>query len=48
MDVELDFNRRAGIGREANHLPRFFREEPSDPTGNVFDIDGDAPEKIWD
>ncbi|MHA1731451.1 MAG: aldehyde ferredoxin oxidoreductase C-terminal domain-containing protein [Promethearchaeota archaeon] len=48
LDAELDFNRRAGIGREANHLPRFFREEPSDPTGNMFDVDGDALEKIWD
>lgn len=37
LQRELEFNRQTGIYFE-DDLPRFFREEPLPPTGNVFDV----------
>ena len=38
LEKEVEFNTLAGIGKEQNDLPRFFREEPLPNNGHVFDI----------
>ena len=38
LEKEVEFNSFAGIDREQNDLPRFFREEPLPNNGHVFDI----------
>ncbi|HEY6008743.1 MAG TPA: aldehyde ferredoxin oxidoreductase C-terminal domain-containing protein [Geobacteraceae bacterium] len=39
--VEADFNRLAGVSREQNDLPSFFRTEPLPNNGLVFDVPAD-------
>ncbi len=38
LKVEKDFNRRAGLTREDDRLPRFYYEEPLPPHNTVFTI----------
>lgn len=45
LQYELDFNQAAGLPPTTD-LPKFFREEPLPPTGNVFDIDVDDLETV--
>jgi len=45
LEKEVEFNSRAGIGKEQNDLPRFFREEPLPNNGYVFDI---PKEELYD
>jgi aldehyde:ferredoxin oxidoreductase len=35
---EIEFNRRTGL-EEEDDLPDYFRTEPLEPTGNVFDVE---------
>ncbi len=41
LRTERDFNRRAGISEAADSLPEWVRQEPSEPSGRVFDVDPD-------
>jgi len=45
LEKEVEFNSLAGIDKEQNDLPRFFREEPLPNNGLVFDI---SPEELKD
>jgi len=38
LRAEADFNRRAGVSREQNDLPPFFRREPLPNSGQTFDV----------
>jgi aldehyde:ferredoxin oxidoreductase len=42
---EIEFNRRAGL-EEENDLPDYFRTEPLEPTGNVFDVERAKLQKL--
>jgi len=39
IQLELDFNRRAGFTKEHDRLPEHFLTEPLPPKGPVFDVD---------
>jgi aldehyde:ferredoxin oxidoreductase len=47
IQIERDFNRRAGLTTAADRLPRFFAEEPLSPHGEVFDVPADELDAIW-
>jgi aldehyde:ferredoxin oxidoreductase len=47
IDIERDFNRRAGLTAATDRLPRFFTEEPLSPHGEVFDIPDEDLDAIW-
>ena len=42
IDIEREFNRRAGLTSATDRLPRFFAEEPLAPHGEVFDVPDEA------
>ncbi len=44
---ELKFNKRAGITDNMDDLPKFFRIEPSEPTGLTFNIKKEALASMW-
>jgi aldehyde:ferredoxin oxidoreductase len=48
IDIERQFNRRAGLTAAADRLPRFFAEEPLPPHGQVFDVSEEELEDIWE
>jgi len=37
-----------GLNDEGHDLPAFFRTEPSETSGLVFDIPKDELDRIWD
>ncbi|MFX1500584.1 MAG: aldehyde ferredoxin oxidoreductase C-terminal domain-containing protein [Promethearchaeota archaeon] len=45
--TELEFNERAGITQEMNDVPKFFREEPSEPTGLKYMFDKADLSNFW-
>ncbi|MFX1570235.1 MAG: aldehyde ferredoxin oxidoreductase C-terminal domain-containing protein [Promethearchaeota archaeon] len=45
--TELAFNERAGITPEMNDLPKFFREEASDPINLKFTFEVDELKSFW-
>jgi aldehyde:ferredoxin oxidoreductase len=47
IDIEREFNRRAGLTAATDRLPRFFTEEPLAPHGEVFDVPDEELEAIW-
>jgi aldehyde:ferredoxin oxidoreductase len=47
IQIEREFNRRAGLTSAADRLPRFFAEEPLSPHGEVFDIPDEELDAIW-
>jgi aldehyde:ferredoxin oxidoreductase len=47
IDIEREFNRRAGLTAATDRLPRFFAEEPLPPHGEVFDVPGEELDSIW-
>jgi aldehyde:ferredoxin oxidoreductase len=47
IDIEREFNRRAGLTAATDRLPRFFVEEPLPPHGEVFDVPGEELDSIW-
>jgi len=47
LQEELAFNHAAGIGPGADHIPEWFRTEPSPPTGYVFEIPQDKINGFW-
>jgi aldehyde:ferredoxin oxidoreductase len=44
---EVNFNEKAGITSEMNDLPKFFREEPSDPLALKVTIPKDDFKNFW-
>jgi aldehyde:ferredoxin oxidoreductase len=48
IDIEREFNRRAGLTSATDRLPRFFAEEPLSPHGEVFDVPDEALAAIWE
>jgi aldehyde:ferredoxin oxidoreductase len=48
IDIEREFNRRAGLTAAADRLPRFFTEEPLAPHGEVFDVPDEELDVIWE
>lgn len=48
IDLERDFNRRAGLTKDADRLPRFFIDEPLPPHGQVFDVSTEELDGIWE
>ena len=48
IDIEREFNRRAGLTAATDRLPRFFREEPLAPHGEVFDVPDEELDAIWE
>jgi aldehyde:ferredoxin oxidoreductase len=41
LEMELDFNRRAGFSKAMDRLPDFFKREPLRPHSEVFDVSDD-------
>ena len=39
LKIEREFNEEAGLGKQYNKLPEFFREEPLLPSNDRFDVD---------
>jgi len=39
IQLEIDFNRRAGFSKEHDRLPEHFVAEPLPPKGPVFDVE---------
>jgi aldehyde:ferredoxin oxidoreductase len=48
IDIEREFNRRAGLGASSDRLPRFFSQEPLAPHGEVFDVPDEELDAIWE
>jgi len=44
---ELEFNSKAGLGKETNEIPSFFREEPSIPTDLKYTFPSDELKGFW-
>lgn len=47
LELEREFNRRAGLGPETDRLPEYFYREPLPPHGVVFDIAPEAMAAVW-
>ena len=47
MRRERAFNLAAGFSPTQDRLPEFFYEEPSPPSGRVFDISQEALQEVW-
>jgi len=47
IEIEREFNRRAGLTAAADRLPRFFAEEPLSPHGEVFDVTDEELDGMW-
>jgi aldehyde:ferredoxin oxidoreductase len=47
IKYELTFNERAGITQEMNDVPKFFREEASDPIDLKFTFELDELKSFW-
>jgi len=47
LQIEIDFNQKAGITQEMNDVPKFFREEPSEPTGFTYSFDKTDLTNFW-
>lgn len=48
LKIEREFNEGAGIGKQSNILPEFFREEPLLPSDEHFDVDKKAIQNIYE
>ena len=47
LDIELDFNKRAGFTAIDDRLPEFFREEKCEPSGEVFNVTDDELDSVF-
>lgn len=47
IQVEIGFNRRAGLGPETDRLPEWMREVPLPPHNAVFDVPAEELDRIW-
>jgi aldehyde:ferredoxin oxidoreductase len=48
LEMEREFNYRAGASEHFHRMPEFMRDEPLPPNNSVFDISQDELEGIWD
>jgi aldehyde:ferredoxin oxidoreductase len=48
IQIERDFNHRAGLTAASDRLPRFFTQEPLSPHGEVFDVPDKELDAIWE
>lgn len=48
LDMEREFNRRAGVSEELFDLPEFMREEPLPPNNSVYDLTMAQMQRIWE
>lgn len=48
LTLELAFNERAGITRDANALPAFLASEPSAPSGHAWEFARSDTRDFWD
>lgn len=48
LDMEREFNEKAGVSENFQRIPEFMREEPLPPNNTVFDIDQEELEGIWE
>ena len=47
LDIELDFNKRAGFTELDDRLPEFIMEEKLPPTGEVFNVTDDELDSVF-
>jgi aldehyde:ferredoxin oxidoreductase len=47
LDLEREFNHRAGLTGVTDRLPEFFRKEPLTPHGEVFDVPAEELRDMW-
>jgi aldehyde:ferredoxin oxidoreductase len=48
LDLEREFNKKAGVSEVYRPMPEFMREEPLPPNNTVFDISEEEMQGIWD
>ncbi|MCL1940463.1 MAG: aldehyde ferredoxin oxidoreductase [Synergistaceae bacterium] len=48
LDLERDFNVKAGVSEAFRPMPEYMREEPLPPNNTVFDISEEEMQSIWD
>ena len=48
LELERNFNEKAGVSEHFYRLPEFMREEPLPPNNSIFDISQEELEGIWD
>jgi aldehyde:ferredoxin oxidoreductase len=48
IDLELAFNRAAGLTLADDRLPEFFTREPLEPTRSVFDVSTEEMDRLWE
>lgn len=48
LQLERDFNEKAGVSEKLRPMPEFMREEPLPPNNTVFDITEEEMQGIWD
>lgn len=47
LEMERQFNEKAGVSDRFCRLPEFMRDEPLPPNNTVFDVDQEEMENIW-
>ena len=48
LDMELDFNRRAGFTKEHDRLPDYFKKEPIPPHNITFSVSDNELDRVFD
>ena len=48
LDLEREFNKKAGVSENFRPMPEYMREEPLPPNNTVFDISEEEMQTIWD
>jgi aldehyde:ferredoxin oxidoreductase len=48
VDIEREFNKKAGVSEVFRPMPEYMREEPLPPNNTVFDISEEEMQKIWE
>ena len=48
LDLEREFNKKAGVSENFRPMPEYMREQPLPPNNTVFDISEEEMQSIWD
>lgn len=48
LKIELEYNKKAGVGQETSDIPEFFREEKSEPVELTYTIPKKDLDKMWE
>jgi aldehyde:ferredoxin oxidoreductase len=48
IEMEVEFNRRAGFTSADNRLPEWMTREPLPPHNTVFDVPGEELDKVFE